>query len=103
WAKICRRSAALRISRLLNLAPIGAGGEGVNALKPQTTQGCPQVSREGAGRRVVVARCFQRRDVNCKWTGAGPPPPHPAPPRGRGRRRGPPPPPPGGGGSHARA
>ena len=27
---------------------------------------------------MVVAQCFQRRGVNCKRTGAGPPPPHPA-------------------------
>jgi hypothetical protein len=71
-------------SRVSTFSPLplggeGPGGEGVNALKPQTTQRCPQVSREGPGRRVVVAQCFQRRDVNCKRTGAGPPPPHPAP------------------------
>ena len=58
----------------------GAGGEGINALKPQTTQRCPQVFREGAGRRVVVAQCFQRRDVNCK-DGRRPTTPSPGPPR----------------------
>jgi hypothetical protein len=63
----------------LSLGGRSGGGEGVNALKPQTTQRCPQVSREGAGRRVVVAQCFQRRGVNCKRTGADPPPPDPAP------------------------
>ena len=28
WAKFCRRSAALAMSRLLNLAPMRDGGEG---------------------------------------------------------------------------
>ena len=56
----------------------GVGGEGVNALKPETAQPCPQVSGENAGRRVVVAQCFQRSGVNCKRRGAGPPP-RPAP------------------------
>jgi hypothetical protein len=64
----------------LPLGGEGPGGEGVNALKPQITQRCPQVSREGAARGVVVAQCFQRRDVKCKRTGAGLPPPHPARP-----------------------
>ena len=58
----------------------GPGVEGVNALKPQTTQRCPQVSRKGAGRRVVVAQYFQRRGVNCK-DGRRPTTPSPGPPR----------------------
>jgi hypothetical protein len=45
------------------------GGEGVDGVKPETTQRCPQVSGECAGRRVVVAHCFQRRVVSCKGTG----------------------------------
>ena len=68
--------------------PWGEGpGEGVNAVKPETTQRCPQVSGENAGRRVVVAQCFQRRVVSCKRTGPGSRPPQPAPSSPRGRCR----------------
>ena len=28
---------------------------------------------------MVIAKCFHRRAVTCKWTGAGSGPPHPAP------------------------
>jgi len=78
-----QKVASASAGRVFTQAPLGErgrGGEGVNTLKPQTTQRCPQVSREGAGRRVVLAQYFQRRGVNCKRTttpSLGPPRPAP--------------------------